>query len=389
MLISENDYNVTLPSTVEDRYIISQANFPRNSVPFTGFLAVSQVARLYSSINQALKSSVIPQSVLQELAEKIASTLLLLPEAYRAPYKAPLEPDALPVVFQLHVAHFLLYRRNLSPVCRPPERADALRRCGLVALDTAKSISRTWNDSLDTPYLDINWVSKMTQQTSTMICMHIWRCILMLCFVAEYEAALVCVRLSSAIGDFRRVNTACGKNIEFFLGRLLDKVHQGHGSFQRLAADEETIAYVSADMQWDLDQSWIWEGTDLDAAQQVSSPSSTSPHTSIRLQGTKELMQGTHLPLRPGSGSPRENRNEAETWNGWAGVEQQIRQLMEEQRPRLGGHAPPSYYPTPHNPVKRVQLASNVPANSLRSTTVPQPSPTPSGTSRISIANII
>jgi hypothetical protein len=73
-------------------------------------------------------------------------------------------------------------------------------------------------------------------------------------------------------------------------------------------------------------------------------------------------------------------------WEGWGKVDQLIRQLMEESRPRSGQQPPPTYYPPPHNPVKRVQLG---PSEQSPPKPATLPSPAPSNASRISIANII
>jgi hypothetical protein len=84
------------------------------------------------------------------------------------------------------------------------------------------------------------------------------------------------------------------------------------------------------------------------------------------------------LPLRTASHSPKQSDTE---WDDWPKVEQMIRQLMEENRPRTA-----HYYPPPHNPVKRVQLAHEP---KLAPKPPPPQSPAPSSSSRISIANII
>jgi hypothetical protein len=65
MLINDNDCDISLPSPAEDRYIQPQGFFRThaNTAPFTGFLAMIQITRMYASLYQTLKSSMIsPQN---------------------------------------------------------------------------------------------------------------------------------------------------------------------------------------------------------------------------------------------------------------------------------------------------------------------------------------
>jgi hypothetical protein len=138
------------------------------------------------------------------------------------------------------------------------------------------------------------------------------------------------------------------------------------------------LAYASGDLQSNLEHSWAW-GTDHTSA---TEPSSAGSQHSGHTHGPADLMQGT-LPLRLSSNSPE---NTTKEWDGWGRVEHMIHQLMEDQRPRLPPGSVPSYYPPPHNPVKRVQLALDASHAPLQP---PTPSTHSSSASRISIANII
>jgi hypothetical protein len=382
MLINEDDCDVSMPSSLEDRYIQSHGFArPRASEPpFTGFIAVIQVVRLFSPLYQTLKSSTITPQTLQNYDEKLHSKLSLFPESYQPTSDAQLEPAALYPLLVLQLARFSLHRRNLSPVCRPAERSDALRRCTTVAQDTAKYISRTLHGPPGKQASEKSWQTRITQLASNTICIHLWRCILILCFRTDYEAALMCLHMSITIGDLRKINTACGKNITFFLERLMDRVRSGNGGHHQLEHDEEMLAYASGDLQGNLEHSWVWAGGSGFASRPTSPY--TSPGSGNHVHDTDEHMQGTNLPVRP---SNAHFENETRDWDGWRRVEQMMHQLMEEHRARLAQR--PSYYPPPHNPVKRVQLAPDAPS-SPNKTLVISP-PTQSGTSRISIANII
>jgi hypothetical protein len=379
LLINDEDCNVGLPSSLEDRYIQPQgfARPATSQAPFTGFLAIIQVIRSYTHLYKVLKPSTITAEALQSLEEKVQATLSLFPGSYQPSSDAPLEPSALSPIIALQSARFLLYRRNLSPVYRSADRAEALRRCTYVAQDSAKYFSRTMYGSSSGTESE-SWRAKMAQVASKAMCVHLWHCVLMLCFRAEYEAALVCVQVMMAIGDVRKTNVACGKYLAFFLDCLMDRSRTGTDGLHQLEHDEELIAYVSGDMQANASQSWAWAGIDNRGPLSPLSP----PHGTKQTHRADEQVQGTNLPLRPSPGSPENGVNQ---WDGWDRIEQMIRQLVEGHRARLAQSNP--YYPPPHNPVKRVQLAPDAPASPLRS--IPLPQPTSSSTSRISIANII
>lgn len=205
----------------------------------------------------------------------------------------------------------------------------------------------------------------------------------MLCFRGDYESALICLRLSATVGTLRKINVACGKNLEFFLSRLLDRMRSGSGGHHQLEHDEEMIVYVSGDLQGMKDLSWVWAGSEPGPP---SAMSPASPHGQPGY-GHEDVMQGikreTSLPLRPNPASPEMDSTE---WGGWTGIDRSIQELMEEHRIRLS--QPSQYYPPPHNPMKRVQLASEPPASPTKPGTVVAQA-APSGSSRISIANII
>ncbi|CAG5149071.1 uncharacterized protein ALTATR162_LOCUS2292 [Alternaria atra] len=332
MIINESDCEISLPSSLEDRYIQPNSTFRSMAKPahFTGFVANIHITRLYAPLHRVLRSNVILPQTLQTFDEELRLKLLLLPEAFQPYSSALFDATALPTVFCLLSARFHMYRRNLTPLSGLAERKNALKRCISVSQDTAN----------------------------------------------EYEAALVCLHLSRAIGSVRKINKACGKNIVFFLERMFDRVRNGQTSSHQLEQDEEMIAYVSADAQSNLQHSWVWIGDNLTSSSSTQEP---TPST-VRSPGGDEPMRDAP-PLRTSSVSPMNGTAEPDDW---AQAERMMRQLMDEHLHR--STQPPAYYPPPHNPVKRVQLATDA-LSPPKST--PNPNPTPSGTSRISIANII
>ncbi|KAH7390001.1 fungal-specific transcription factor domain-containing protein [Pyrenochaeta sp. MPI-SDFR-AT-0127] len=377
MIIHEDDCEMSLPAPVEDRYIQPQGFFrsQANAEPFTGFVATIHTTRLYAELFQALKSSVILPHVVQAFEGQFRMKQSLLPDSYQLDSIASLEAAALPTIITLLSGRFYLYRRNITPVCRPAERSDALGRCTVIAQETAKYISRILHNPPKSES-EKSWHARVTPIASNMVCLHLWRSVLVLCFSGDYDAALMCLHLMTAIGTTRQINAACGRNIVFFLEHLGERVRSGRGSLQQLEHDEEMMAYVSGDAQGSLEHSWVWAGMDLSSSK---SPQ-VSPRTVTRPQSFDEPMRDA-LPLRVASSSPEHSSTD---WDDWGRIEHMIRQLIKEHRPRTA--QPPTYYPPPHNPLKRVQLAPEI-----RSPPKPAPtaSPAQSSTSRISIANII
>jgi hypothetical protein len=221
--------------------------------------------------------------------------------------------------------------------------------------------------------MEKSWPARVAPVASNLTCMHLWRCILVLCFMGDYDAALMCLHLLTVIGNMRQVGIGCGKNLVFVLDKLLDRVRSGHGSLQQLEYDEEMLAYISGDVQASVEHGWAWAGTDLTS---MKSPQIAS-YSAARPLGQDQPMRDV-IPHRSTSAPP------SNEWEGWARVDHAIRQLMDESRPRTA--QPPNYYPPPHNPVKRVQLGPN---DQSSPKSAPLPSPAPSNASRISIANII
>ncbi|KAL5115500.1 hypothetical protein ACEQ8H_006641 [Pleosporales sp. CAS-2024a] len=369
MSINEEDCDAPLPSPIEDGYIQAHS-YTRShvvSAPFTGALAVTQMTRLHSQVYRALKSSVILPQVLHSLDEEFRAKVVLLPECYGPGVSAALDTCALPPLFTLLSAQFHLYRHNLTPACRPEERAEALNRCMSVAQQTAKLVSRTLH-SAALADSDKTWQFRVRSIASNMVCLHLWRSMLVLCFCGDYDAAFMCLRMSNAIGKYRRINGACGKYLAFFLDHLVERVRSGRGSPQQLERDEEMLAYLSGDAQGNVQHSWVWA---------VNSSTTRSQHSSLgsgRSHSREDVMRNAG---QGGGGSRQDGRG----WDDWVSVEHTMRQLVEENRPRTA-----TYYATRHNPVKRVQLASNAktPPKAAHS-----PSPATSSSSRISIANII
>lgn len=333
-----------------------------------------RVTKVFSEVYQTVKSSRVFAHQLRTHEEQFQSILSQLPEPLRPDSDARLEPLGLLPVITLDLARFQLYRRNLSPICSLEDRVDALNNCTNVARDTARALQRT----LHAPDADQDCLRRVA---STVVCIHLWRCILLLCLQKDFQAALLCVRASAALGESRKVNTACGKHILFFLEQLAERNRRGNNSnMYKLTDDEELLAYASGDLQSGLEHSWAWAGATAGSA--ATSPQTRS-HPNVKPYGSNDSMS-ERLPIRR---HPNSSDDVTREWSGWGAVEHSIKTLMGSQKRIAPGAASgpgPTYYPPPHHPVKRVQLASDAPTVSPS-----KPPSTPSNASRISIANII
>jgi len=220
-----------------------------------------------------------------------------------------------------------------------------------------------------------------------------------LAFRANFDGALVCVRACRAIGDMRKINIACGRNLSYFLERLTDKMRlfarrgvtggSGVGGWQReLEGDEEILALLTGDMQGDWECAWVWAGSEkrhsiATAAGGGRSALEETSTSNLRMNGT-------------GNGSPERvdapyssllTEKEINDWGGFERCERLIEGLREEQRRWEGGwrrEGNAYYHRSSQNEAKRLHLAPPETTTSTGSD-----GSTPVGASRISIANII
>ncbi|OMP83025.1 hypothetical protein BK809_0001217 [Diplodia seriata] len=433
VLIDDEDCEVSWPAAVDDSYIqphgISRPS-PGQPMMITLHNTIP-VMRFLGQLKKTLKARTIGAATLQTYEDYFRAIMSSFPETYQLAPESYVDPGVLTSVLVLPFARFHLSRHNLSSACHPAERIDALNRCLAVAQDTAKYISRSmlsppaFHDGAGEPgFRGDSWQARILATAKHMLCTHLWRCTLVLCFRAEYVAALTCVRASAAIGSARKVNMACGRNLSFFLDRLTERIQSGTGSQTMLEVDEEMLAYVSGDLQGSTENSWVWVGSDtgiklnaptttqgqnaLNAAAVAKDPSQARKASGGSSENGEPMQEDNERYPAPRMNSMLTDK-ESREWGGWERIERQIATLLEEQRSRHHAqvHAqmqqPAFYQPSPHAAGKRLQLApdiGNLPpgpppgAEGSGGAAAPPPgssgsSASAGGTSRISIANII
>lgn len=318
------------------------------------------VIRFIPQLKKTLKSPTIAQGTLDTYDEYFRSILMTYPDILQPQSDQPLEPFWLQAVFPLQAARLLLYRHNLTTLCSPRERTEALHRCLSAAYDTLSYISRCIESQpsglgdREGPTLKGDELrNSIRVQADNFVCKHIWRTTLILCFKGDYKGARICVSYSLMIGDARKVNIACGRNLSYFLERLHQRMTSGPSNTLQLELDEEMIAYASGDLQGDPDNAWVWAGGDVQTEEATSGPDGKQPLTALLTE------------------------NELKEWGGWDRIEVLLRDLMEEQEKQSRESHP--YHRPSHNTTKRLHLSPEE---------TPSPTP-PAGASRISIANII
>jgi hypothetical protein len=361
-------------------------------ISLANLTAIFPVARFTSELKNTLKLRIIPPAILQQYDQYFLVVMNALPEAHRINLSAPLDPSCLFPALSLQIARFHLDRHNLSSVSPLPERVQAIERCVQVAKDTVQYIYRMTQAS--------QWQRGIIASANSILCTHLWRCTLVLCFRGKFREALECLGVSAVIGSVRRVNVSCGRNLSFFLDRLGDRIKAGRSLPQHLEQDEEMLAYLAGDLQGSVEASWIWNGDEAGISRTALTPS--HPGSSDINPG----MESAHHSRPSGLLTDSEVRD----WPGWERLQQTMAEFLERSTEQVQplqhhrSHPPPPiqaqiapYYsnglPPPPNPQSAGQSHDPIPRPATASSQFDaQPysaAPSSGGSSRISIDKLI
>ncbi|KAK2747786.1 hypothetical protein FQN57_001816 [Myotisia sp. PD_48] len=327
LMINDEDCDIDLPSPIEDQLVLDNGSISPNAKS-NPLLVIVHIMRCVSQLSKAVKGAVISKNTLEIFDRHFRMCLGTFPPNYHMQSNQYLDPRSLSPIIFLQSTRLILHRHNISPACTPETRHIAMNQCLSVANDTTRILSRCMRSpnstELDTPSKSPgnDWQYLLAAAANTVLCTHMWRCILLLLFRANYTAALVCVRACAAIGDARAVNISSGRYISFFLKLLLEK-DQHYNQADR-EQDEELLAYVSGDLQSGMDGSWVWRNLEPDSISERKSPLATTPSPNSS-------------PLKAGSvESARTKMDELEysntDWEGWEWVEKMTEYLLSEQQ---------------------------------------------------------
>jgi len=372
-MVDERDCAVDLPSPLDDRFIqatgvVMQTDPPESAGPL---LLTIYVMRLVSQLTKILWRPVIAPSTVRDFDKQFDKCISAFPPHLRLTSSQYLDPRSLGPMIHLQNARMVLHRHNLSPMCARDARSRAIDECVVIAKDTFRLLSRIMQAPGASPRstpaaAPDTWQFRLATAAFSMLCTHIWRCVLILCFRGEYSAALLCVRVSAAIGDVRPVNAACGQHLKLFLNCLVAKRQRDQAV--DLEDDEELVVYLSGDLQSSSPNSWIWQDSDPGKAHD------------------RRQSQGRGIPDRTEAGKANSPltatviEDDIEEWSGWERVEWVLqrlaseRQQQQQQRVSIDKSAPQTQFET--GSLERRGKA-----------TLPQVRP--GSSSRISIADII
>ncbi|KAK8210659.1 fungal-specific transcription factor domain-containing protein [Phyllosticta capitalensis] len=396
-LVRDEDCEVSYPSPVEDHYIQPQGILQSPPANLRKTLqGVITVVRFLSQLQRTMKEPCVPRSTLQTYDDYFRAVNSSFPEALQASSEAYIDPLEVGPVLLLQIARFHLFRHNLNYRCHHRERIEALNRCFDVAQTTARYMARCMVSPLalaevptDQALRGSTWQARLVCGTKHMLCTHLWRCTLILCFRGDYVSALTLARASATIGRTRKANIACGRNLAFFLDRLTERVSGGNINQSLLELDEEMLAYVSGDLQ-STEHAWVWGGAEVGVKVNTSSPGATATGA---LRDSIETRESDRMEDVDQQSAPRMSflltEQETTEWGGWSRVERQITALLDDQRARqeqqqqqaqMSPSSAPYYRPSPHNAGKRVQLTPEIANTEPPVTVVPLNSTAPPAT---------
>ncbi|KAK2795290.1 hypothetical protein FQN50_009783 [Emmonsiellopsis sp. PD_5] len=373
LMINDEDCDVELLSPGDEHSFVDGAPVSQDEKT-TPPLAITHVMRAVSQLTKSFKAPVISADTLEVFERHFRMCLTNFPPDYRMEATHYLDPRSLSPIIYLQNTRLVLHRHNLSPRSSPEVRHAALDRCVAVAQDTTRLLSRCMRAPAapSPPHQPNYWRYHMAAAATTILCSHIWRCTLILLLRGDYAGALVCVQTSAAIGDARPVNAACGRYIAFFLKCLLEKGQRE--DFASLERDEEIMAYVSGDLQGQVSGSWIWQPNNENGG-----PLSATPPRSASSTNPSPLKRKFVDGARNGVTQEESDRD----WEGWAWVEQTVQFLVTEQQ-----RQPPVIKKENGSrlsvPVSRAEISFNRPPENIS-----PPRTSPTGSSRMTIANII
>jgi hypothetical protein len=382
------------PAGIEDHWLQRGENLrpPENMPGLSTVNIVIPVIRFVGQLIEVLKTRIITRDVLEQYDSYFQSMSHHVPEQLSLNSDGWLDPFVFSSIVPLLMVQFQLYRHNLNGYATAQERQEALFRCHQVGMQTVKFLNRVMRNPphpIETTFPGASrgqdtWQPRLNKVVHNMVCRHTWRCTLIFCLRGDFDSALTCVEFSKAIGDVRKLNIACGRNLAFFLDQLLERTSRGTPQ-RDIEADLELIAYASGDLQGSQD-GFVWTGV---------KPSQQNPSNAFTAASVRMLVDDS---------PPSALLTDAEIhdWGGWAKVEEKIGRLISEQRRRQQGphgYAPgphaqsPAYHRSAHNEMKRVQLGppehAPSPAAELTTGASSSRNSPPTGASRISIANII
>ncbi|EXJ92170.1 hypothetical protein A1O3_00720 [Capronia epimyces CBS 606.96] len=313
MLINDDECDTEYPQVLDEERLVTDD--PATPLPATLLLANVHVARLMAPLSKSFRSLCITAEALTKFESHLGECLQLFPRALQLTTAACLDPCIMQPLFYFQNARILLHRHNISPSCSGEQRYQAIEQCIHASQDTATLLSRCMIPNIQSH----DWEQRFILSATTLVCTHLWRCMLFLLFRELYDAFFLVLRAASTINDALVINISCGRYLSFFLQRLIE--HYEHPNAVEIEQDEEILVYLSADLQASTN-SWVWghaeTGTHLSRRQKHGRPKHV-PHANDT-QGP-----GTENPPAWDNVLSEEERHD---WGGWQHLEHSARYLQ-------------------------------------------------------------
>ncbi|KIW46103.1 uncharacterized protein PV06_01794 [Exophiala oligosperma] len=370
MVINDDECDTEYPQILEEERLVLSDDL-HTPFPATLLLASVYVARLMAPLAKMFRSLCITNEALTKFETHLGDCLQLLPPTLQPSATRPLDPCIMAPIIYFQNVRLLLHRHNLSPSSSPEQRAQAIERCVQAARDTATVLSRCMVPHIQ-PH---DWEQRFILSSTTVICTHLWRCMLLLLFRQTFDPFFLILRALSTINDARSINVSAGRYMAFFIQRLIEYYERG-GSLEP-EHDEELLVFLSADLQ-STTHSWVWgnaeTGTHLSRRQKHGRPKNLNP-------------EHEHFPANAASTPSWDSflsEEEQRDWGGWQNIEKLARHLQRlcDSRQQRMHDQHPSPYPHQSGSTEH-DLGRTLPPVNTPNT------PTGDNRSRMTIANII
>jgi len=314
MLINDEDCDTEYPSLLEEEEGIADSFHPQKP---TLLLATVHVARLLGPLTRLCRSLCITAEAIRKFEGHLANCMQVFPLQLRLEAGGPLDPLVIAPLIYFQNARILLYRHNMSPACSLEQRSAAIENCTIAAQGSAGVISRCFQIESEETEL------RLKVSATSFICTHIWRCMLFLAFKQSWRAFHVLLRYSTLVNDSKPVNTSCGRHLDSFLHKLVERWQ--YKRVQSMEEDEELIVLLSGDLQGGTN-SWIWGNSETGTLLSRRQKHSRTPQAT---QGTGERVEPFHRDMSTDSLMSDEGM---QRWEGWHGIYQAAQWLEEVQR---------------------------------------------------------
>lgn len=252
---------------------------------------------------------------------QLGACMQMFPQELQLHTKTPLDPLVMAPLIYFQNTRIVLHRHNLSPACSAEQRSLAIKNCSTAAEDTAAILSRCFD--MQAPAEQVQMRLRMA--ATNLLCTHTWRCLLFLSFCQMWGSFYILLRFVSVVEDSRPVNVSCGRHLNFFLDRMIERCQQD--TAYKLEDDAELIVLLSADLQAGAN-GWVWNTKEATVPQLPRQSSSNQIPSSSRSSELQQQAEGW-----PSWDSPI-TESEKERWGGWEKVSQAAQYLERLQRSR-------------------------------------------------------